>query len=189
MRRATVASVLFVIVAVALASAQSARPAFEVVSVKPCDPNRPLPDPARGRGNPVVATPARLHVDCQSAYRLIGTAYITYANGRLNRLAARPTLEPFIYSPDLPEWARKDLFTVEATAAGEPPPAGVMQGPMLQAVLEDRFKVKIHRETREVPIQELVVAKGGAKVTPCRPGTCVPYDTTVSPQPPLEPGL
>src|SRR6185436_15025727 len=28
----------------------------------------------------------------------------------------------------------------------------------------DRFQLKMHRETRELPVYELVVAKGGAKV-------------------------
>ena len=37
-----------------------------------------------------------------------------------------------------------------------------MLGPMLQDVLEDRFKLKVHRETRQVPVYELVVAKGGS---------------------------
>ena len=39
----------------------------------------------------------------------------------------------------------------------------MMRGPMLQALLEDRFKLRIHRSTRQVPIYALVVAKGGPK--------------------------
>ena len=35
---------------------------------------------------------------------------------------------------------------------------------MLQALLEDRFKLKIHRETRELPVYALVLAKGGSKM-------------------------
>ena len=34
---------------------------------------------------------------------------------------------------------------------------------MWQSFLEDRFKVKVHRETREMPIYELAVEKGGFK--------------------------
>jgi len=34
---------------------------------------------------------------------------------------------------------------------------------MWQNFLEDRFKVKVHRETREMPVYELVVGKGGFK--------------------------
>jgi len=35
---------------------------------------------------------------------------------------------------------------------------------MLQALLADRFKLKIHREMKQVPDYELVVAKGGPKL-------------------------
>jgi uncharacterized protein (TIGR03435 family) len=37
---------------------------------------------------------------------------------------------------------------------------------MMQSLLADRFKLKVHFETREMPIYELVVAKGGPKLTP-----------------------
>ncbi len=35
---------------------------------------------------------------------------------------------------------------------------------MTQSLLEDRFQLKIHRETHEAPIYELVVAKTGSKM-------------------------
>ena len=35
---------------------------------------------------------------------------------------------------------------------------------MLQSLLADRFKMQIHRETREVPVYSLTVAKGGPKL-------------------------
>jgi len=37
---------------------------------------------------------------------------------------------------------------------------------MLQSLLEERFKLKLHRETRETPVYSLVVAKGGHKLHP-----------------------
>lgn len=35
---------------------------------------------------------------------------------------------------------------------------------MVQALLEDRFSIKVHRETRVLPAYDLVVAKGGSKL-------------------------
>jgi uncharacterized protein (TIGR03435 family) len=41
---------------------------------------------------------------------------------------------------------------------------------MFQSLLEDRFKLKVHHETREIPEYELTIAKGKAKLTPAREG-------------------
>jgi uncharacterized protein (TIGR03435 family) len=42
---------------------------------------------------------------------------------------------------------------------------------MLQAMLADRFQVRLHRETRELPMYQLVVAKGGSRMkTVDKPG-------------------
>jgi uncharacterized protein (TIGR03435 family) len=41
---------------------------------------------------------------------------------------------------------------------------------MLQALLEDRFKLKIHREISEGPVYALTVAKGGPKLLPLKEG-------------------
>jgi uncharacterized protein (TIGR03435 family) len=38
--------------------------------------------------------------------------------------------------------------------------------PMLQTLLEDRFKLKVHRETREMPVFYLTAARGGIKLNP-----------------------
>ena len=155
---------------------------FEVVSVKACDPNTMAI--GAGRGGAVGGTsPDRLRLVCQSIDALIHSAYRAYANGRLNPPGTYPAVE----WPKESERLRYDLFTIEAKADNATPGA-VMRGPMLQAVLEDRFKLKIHYETREVPIYELVVAKSGLKLTPFKPGDCIPFDWNMYPQPPPEPG-
>jgi uncharacterized protein (TIGR03435 family) len=61
----------------------------------------------------------------------------------------------------------------------------MMNGPMMQALLEDRFKLKMRREIREVPVYDLTVAKGGPKLKPFD-GSCTPFKTF--PPPPLAPG-
>jgi uncharacterized protein (TIGR03435 family) len=44
---------------------------------------------------------------------------------------------------------------------------------MLQTVLADRFRLKVHRETKEGPVYILSVAKGGARLSPSKDGSCV----------------
>jgi uncharacterized protein (TIGR03435 family) len=53
----------------------------------------------------------------------------------------------------------------------------MIQGPMLQEILEDRFKLKLHFETKEVPVYALTVGKSGPKLQPFMEGSCVPTDT------------
>jgi uncharacterized protein (TIGR03435 family) len=55
---------------------------------------------------------------------------------------------------------------------------------MLQALLEDRFKLKIHRETREVPVYALAVAKGGVKLHRVEEGSCAPQGAFLAPSEP-----
>jgi len=45
-----------------------------------------------------------------------------------------------------------------------------VQERMQQALLEDRIKLKVHHETRELPIFTLVVAKGGLKIHEAKAG-------------------
>ena len=54
----------------------------------------------------------------------------------------------------------------------------MMQGPMLQKVLEERFKLRLHWERREVSVFELTVSKGGSKLKRFGDGTCVPIDAS-----------
>jgi uncharacterized protein (TIGR03435 family) len=62
-----------------------------------------------------------------------------------------------------PGWVGSDRFDVEAKA--EDPKAGFDElRLMLQSLLEDRFRLKLHRETKESLVYALVAAKGGPKV-------------------------
>jgi len=64
---------------------------------------------------------------------------------------------------------------------------------MLQTLLADRFKLATHRETRELPVYELVLAKGGPKVqapqSPCSEMTTPPERGQGRPDPPCSLGV
>ncbi len=67
------------------------------------------------------------------------------------------------YVIGLPKWASgaEGVFDIEGKAAG--PVTEAQCRLMLQALLTDRFKLAVHRETRTLPVAALVVAKGGPK--------------------------
>jgi len=163
------------------AQATAATPKFEVASVKPCKA-----DTGSGvrTGNFNGSSPGRLIANCMPLKALIQQAYLIFANGRyqfVNFLAV-----PVEGAPD---WVQSARYTIEAKAEG-PQTEEMTKGPMLQALLEDRFQLKTHRETREVPVYELTVAKGGPKLQPFD-GSCTPVDFAKTPQlptPPKAPG-
>jgi uncharacterized protein (TIGR03435 family) len=83
-----------------------------------------------------------------------------------------------------PGWIDSDRYNIDAK--GEGPPSFnqgyvTLQYRRLQTLLRDRFNLAIHRETKELPVYELTVAKGGPKLqTP----NCVqrePGDFTIAP--------
>ncbi|SPE37646.1 conserved exported hypothetical protein [Candidatus Sulfopaludibacter sp. SbA3] len=59
--------------------------------------------------------------------------------------------------PQLPRWALDDRYDVQARAAGNPTKSQMR--PMMQSLLAERCKLAIHKETREVPVLELVLVK------------------------------
>jgi uncharacterized protein (TIGR03435 family) len=73
-----------------------------------------------------------------------------------------------------PDWVASDRYDIHAKAEGDPS-GKQMTGPMLQALLEDRFKLKLHRESRQLPVYNLIVAKGGAKLQRAVEGACVSH--------------
>jgi uncharacterized protein (TIGR03435 family) len=67
-----------------------------------------------------------------------------------------------------PNWMRSDRFDIMAVA-GSPAPA---QQPLLRSLLTDRFNLVTHRETREMPVYALVLARDDGRLGPqLRPST------------------
>ncbi len=82
------------------------------------------------------------------------------------------------FSGRWPAWITSDRYDINAKAPGAQN-QGMMKGPMLQTLLEDRFKVKLHRETKEGPVYAMTVAKGGLKLEPFKEGSCTPVDPNI----------
>lgn len=129
--------------------AVAAKPSFEVTSVKPS---------AEGDVRTFGPRPGGrfVSVDC-TLKTVIARAY----GVREDRISGAP------------EWTGSDGWNIEGKAAQGSIPPGEWPDParpdhplslMLQSLLEDRFQLKVRRETREVPVYELFVAKSGIRM-------------------------
>lgn len=67
-----------------------------------------------------------------------------------------------------PDWIRADRFDVDARQPSDAQSYATMPA-MMQRALADRFKLAVHRETRQTPILLLTVARGGPKLTRSAP--------------------
>jgi uncharacterized protein (TIGR03435 family) len=138
---------------------------------------------AGGAATTPIGSPGRIYLQCYRLSTMIQEAYLFFADGRAHGLSS--LIDVGVEGG--PGWMNSDRYTIEAKTDLTPPSA-VMRGPMLQSVLEDRFKLKIRRETREVPVYDLVIGKSGAKVAPYTGHDCVIRDDAAWPPPALPPG-
>lgn len=116
------------------------RPAFEVASIKMYAPGSPFPsDAANGfKVSPdgVTAKYTKLWACLEWAYDLPGR----------------------VFGPD---WIRAERYDIVAKTAGPVPEAQLKR--LVQTLLEERFRLKLHRETRLLEAAVLVVGKNGQK--------------------------
>ena len=118
-----------------------AQPAFEVASIRPSAPG--------SRGVSIrIAPGGRLTATNVSVRSLIQKAY----GVRTFQLAGGP------------DWLNFDRYDIVAKAEGNPSEAQVLR--MTQALLADRFKLVIRRETKELAVYLLVPGKSGPKSGP-----------------------
>jgi len=144
------------------------RPEFEVASIKPTGPDH--------RGSSIGSKgPGRFDAENIPIRTFIAEAY------------GVKTFE--IYGA--PSWLSSDKYDVTAKTEVSAQPGRQSFEAMLadmrlrlQSLLEDRCALKVHRETKELPVYALTVVKSGIKVkTP----NCVTFDINNRPPPP-EPG-
>ena len=129
---------LYALALATLAFAQEApRPQFEVASLKPDNSGRP--------GFGIRALPAGLTATNINLKRLIAMAY---------------SVTDFQIYGDLP-WLETARFDLEAKAGALT--ALPQLRLMTQSLLDERFQLKFHRESRQLPIYTLTMLKPGVK--------------------------
>jgi bla regulator protein BlaR1 len=121
--------------------APGAAPAFDVASVKPNHSGDIRVVIQAMPGGRYMATNATLRILIRDAY----------------------ALESFQLLGG-PGWLDSDRFDISAKAPGNPTPA--QQRLMLRALLEERFKLSVHTETRDLPRYALVLARTDGKLGP-----------------------
>jgi len=143
MMRTTLSAAGWLLVAASTAFAQ-AKPAFEVASI------RPSADQVTGVRVGFQATGSQVRVTGMSIKDYVGIAFGT-----------RPQ------QIEGPEWIGSQRFDVVATIPDGVPSSQATA--MLRTLLEDRFQLKVHRESKDLPVYVLGVSKAGARLTESKP--------------------
>jgi hypothetical protein len=131
---------------------------FEVAVVKPCVSDGEAGHRGARKGDGLESSPDRLHLPCQTLMSLIQWAWVNFAADHFNPLASVPIAGG-------PSWIQTGLFTIDAKAE-RPENWGTLNGPMLRALLEQRFKLRIHSETRDTRVYALTVRRAERSFRP-----------------------
>jgi bla regulator protein BlaR1 len=160
---------------------------FDAATIKPCSAEEAPPGPARGGmgGTNASFSRGRMAVPCVTLEQLIYLAYAgpgTWPDNQLINVTPGGASDSTKVRGG-PAWVHSQhtKFAVEATSAGASE-RNVLLGSMLRSLIEERFHLKIHRETEDVPMFTLKVAKGGLKIKPMQPGDCDEYQPDVRPE-------
>jgi uncharacterized protein (TIGR03435 family) len=144
-------------------------PAFDVASVKPSSP--------ASNGHSLMMSEGKFFTENQSLMGLIKFAYTLKSDDQLIGAPA------WVASKGFDIDAKEDAAFVEAAKTLSPEQRIAQIRLMVQALLQERFHLQVSRETRELPVYALVVAKGGPKMT-----AMPPPDLSRTSAPPPAPG-
>jgi bla regulator protein blaR1 len=135
-------------------------PSFEVASIKRNIERGPAGGGAcRGIDSPASGVVARTPLGRCVFTRTFGYHLVTYAYGLEDGPLTRN-----IMIRNVPDWFRTEIYDV-ATKAAEPTAATEQQLiEMLRTLLAERFKLKVHYETIEVPAFTLVQSEARLKI-------------------------
>jgi uncharacterized protein (TIGR03435 family) len=147
--------ILFAAISASSRAQATPAPTFEVATVKLSDTKNPSPPS-------VSITPDRFEATGMTLKELIKIAYdMNY--GAEQQISGGPA------------WVASERFDLDAkedealSAELEKLPEdqqGVHIREMLRALLAERFRLQLHHESKELPVYELVPAKGGSKLMP-----------------------
>jgi uncharacterized protein (TIGR03435 family) len=147
---------------------------FDVASIKP-DTAEPSPasvstNVAMGPGDYYSPNGGLFSATNSPLYAYIAFAYKLSANqGRILR-------------DQVPKWVLSDRFDIQARVDGNPTKDQMRL--MMQSLLADRFKLVMHRETRQLPIYGLVLDKAGKLGSGLQPHSqTTPCSTDMGPMP------
>lgn len=131
----------FLLLTLAAALAFAQKKSFDVATIKPNAEN--------DMRIMFRMTPGGFHVTGASLRMLIGQAY----GVRDFQITGGPA------------WMATDRYDINAKAEGLPErtPPGFLQ-PYIQSLLEERFQLKVHKESKEMPIYVLLPGKGSHKL-------------------------
>jgi uncharacterized protein (TIGR03435 family) len=129
----------------ALALAQAPSPTFEVATIKPAAPQGPGRFMIGMSGGPGTRDPGQM----------------TFSNVNLSMLVAN-AFDVRDYQVNAPAWMDSERFDIVAKV-----PQGATRDDvrkMILNLLTERFKMKIHKESKEAAIYALIVGKNGPKL-------------------------
>lgn len=133
-------------------------PAFDAASIRPSTDSG-----GGGRGEPLAGAP------------------LEFTPGRVISLGGATTRRLIMEAYHLtqyqlsggPGWLDSEKFELEAKAADAAANESQLRA-MLRTLLSQRFRLVVSRETREMPVYALVVAKGGPKLHESKEGEAIP---------------
>lgn len=158
-------SVLSVVVLGSMRQSRPPKPlTFEEASIRPANPGRELTfGSCHGTDSSPYVSGPRLPGSEAPARPGLGRCVLTGVT--LKRIAFLAyALPPNIEMTGGPGWSDSDRFDIDAKAEDPSTATASSLQQMLQQLLADRFKLKVHRDIKEVSGFHLVVAKNGAKL-------------------------
>ena len=147
-----------IIAAPCVAKAQTAAtPSFEVSTVKPSDPNK--------MGHSLMMSKDKFWTEAQTLRAMVIFAY-GLNMGSDQQVSGGPS---WIGSAQFDVEAKEDQETVDKLTKMTPEDRTEVIRGMVRELLAERFKLKVHHESKELPVFTMTVAKGGVKMTPAPP--------------------